>query len=220
MRRLQTTMLFVVFIGFIMTVPPASADLTSNLIVGGIFEPPSYTGISSSMPLSPGIWHTTQTGGTNDWAGGNSALLWSSTGGGKTGTLTQAVYEPTASYGPVELKFAYDVPITIINGTAQLYGSNAQPIYGSYGTQIGTTINLTGRSGWQYVNATFGGSSFSGYDWYTVVFYGNLPENDKLYIDTVSLKVTEGTPVPLPGAVWLLSSALVGMAGIRRFRKK
>jgi hypothetical protein len=219
--RIAVMAVFTVIV-FSFTVLPVSAALTSNLIVNGGFDiAVPFTGVNSAIPLVSGTWYTSQTASTNDWQKlALDALLWSSTGGGRTGTLIQTVNVPEASYGPVEFKFVYNVPNT--NGTAMLYGSDTQPSYGSYGTQIGTTINLTGLDGWQYVTETFGGASYSGYDWYTVVFYGSVPNKDKVYLDTMSLKVSQGTqsPVPLPGAVWLLGSSLMGLIAIRRRFKK
>lgn len=221
-REKQTEVMAILIIAiFSVTVLPASAALTSNLIAGGDFTSGSFTGINSTIPLISGTWYTSQTGTTNDWRISNlNAMLYSPTGSGRTGTLIQTVNAPTASYGPVEFKFAYNVPNT--NGTAKLYGSDTQSSYGSYGTQIGTTINLTGLSGYQYVTETFGGSSFSGYDWYTVVFYGNVSDNDRAYVDTISLKVSQGTetPVPIPVPVWLMGTGLVGLIGFRRIRKQ
>jgi hypothetical protein len=219
MKKLVLThALFVLFVGMFMTALPASADLTTNLIIGGDFSSGTFTGVNSAILLDSSKWYTSQTGTSNDWRISSlQAMIWTQEGSDGEGTLIQTVNVTNASTGPVEFKFAYDVPNT--NGTATLYGSNTQPIFGSYGTQIGTTINLTGLSGVQYVTETFGGTSFSGYDWYTVVFYGDVTGTERTYVDTVSLRVTE-TPVPLPGAVWLLGSALVGLAGMRRFRKK
>jgi hypothetical protein len=212
MRRLVRTLgSFVVFVGLFVTVIPASADLTANLIVGGDFTSGSFTGVNSLISLSSGVWYTSQTGTTNTWQISSLSAMTM-----RTGSLIQSVDAPTVYEGPVEFKFSYNVPNT--NGTAALYGSNTQPIYGSYGTQIGTTINLTDTIGWTGVTETFGGTSFSGYDWYTVIFYGEGTSTDRVYIDNVSLKVTS-TPVPLPAAFWLLGSGFIGLIGIRRFRK-
>ena len=36
---------------------------------------------------------------------------------------------------------------------------------------------------------------------------------------TATMTVTSISPVPIPGALWLLGSGLIGLIGIRRFRK-
>jgi hypothetical protein len=215
MRRLILVLsLFIIFGGFFITVLPASAALTGNLIVGGDFSSGDFTGVSSAIPLPSGTWYTSQTASTNDWQISSlAAMMWDN----RAGILIQVVNVPDASFGPVEFSFSYNTPNA--NETAILYGSNIQPTYGSYGTQIGTTISLPDSSGWASRTETFGGGSFSGYDWYTVVFQGTVDAN-RLYIDNVSLKVSEGTTVPLPAAAWLLGSGLVGLIAIRRkFRK-
>lgn len=211
-RSVLTLALFGALVGLFMTVLPASADLTANLIVGGDFTSGTFTGVNSPISLSSGIWYTSQTGTTNTWQISTLAAMTMT-----TGSLIQTVNAPTAYEGPVEFKFDYNVPNT--SGTVKLYGSDTQPTYGSYGTQIGTTINSPGLSGWQSVTVNFGGSSFSGYDWYTVVFYGEGISSARIYIDNVSLKVTS-TPVPIPCAAWLLGSGLIGLVGLRRRFKK
>ena len=101
-----------------------------------------------------------------------------------------------------------------------LYGSDTQPTYGNYGTQIGSIVlPLEHPIAGLPISETFGGVSFPGYNWYTVQFFGETNYDNRIYVDNVSLKVTS-TPVPLPGAVWLLGSALVGLVGMRRFGTK
>jgi hypothetical protein len=222
MRRLVLTLaLFVVISGFFMTALPASADLTANLIVGGDFTSGSFTLASGTISLENGIWYKS----SDAWTISSlSAMAWNVPAAGdtiRTGYLVQAVNAPTASAGPVELYFNFSTGSTPDYATATLYGSNTQPTYGSYGTQIGSIVlpvnhPLAGPA----ISETFGGLSYPGYAWYTVLLYGEANYSERIYIDNVSLKVTEGTPVPLPGAVWLLGSALVGLAGMRRFRRK
>ena len=48
---------------------------------------------------------------------------------------------------------------------------------------------------------------------YPVVFYAEGGDNVGMLLDRVELTYNK---VPLPGAVWLLGSGLVGLAGLRR----
>jgi hypothetical protein len=43
----------------------------------------------------------------------------------------------------------------------------------------------------------------------------NAYSRQDFIVDSVSLKIT-GSPVPVPAALWLLGSGLVGLAGLRR----
>jgi hypothetical protein len=222
-------MLFVSFVALFMTALPASAGLTENLIIGGEFTSGSFTGVNSAIPLSSDTWYTSMTPSIttlpNDWRiSSNSAMVNTPTSGSppRAGSLIQTVNYPTASYGPVQLSFNYELNTAHSYATAALYGSNTQPIYGSYGTQIGSIVLSTRAPTPVPFTETFDGLSFLGYDWYTVIFYGDASYDSRVYVDGVSLKVSEGTvnPVPLPGAAWLLGPGLIGLAALRRRYRK
>jgi hypothetical protein len=209
-RSIPTLALLSVLVGLFITDLPASAALTSNLIVGGDFTSGSFTGVNTSIPLSSGTWYTSQTDATNTWQISSLSAM-----AQRTGSLIQAVNISTASYGPIEFSFSY-----VTNGsyaTATLFGSSTQPTYGSFGTEIGSLALDRALSGWREGSIT---GSFSGYEWYTALFYGEGTSTDRIYIDGVSLKVTDGAPVPLPSAIWLLTPCFIGIVGITRFRKR
>jgi len=45
------------------------------------------------------------------------------------------------------------------------------------------------------------------------------PDGKNDYYFVLGIGVQPTNPVPIPGAVWLLGSGLVGLAGLRKFRK-
>jgi hypothetical protein len=53
-----------------------------------------------------------------------------------------------------------------------------------------------------------------------IAFWMNNGEGDIGKIDNVTLKGTSVAAVPVPGALWLFSSALAGLAGLRRRRQR
>ena len=61
-------------------------------------------------------------------------------------------------------------------------------------------------------------------DWFYRFPIGSLSAVGSYDTNTVDsniahLNVTESAPVPIPAAVWLLGSGLIGLIGVRRFRK-
>ena len=104
MRRL-VLMLFCVFVGLFITVLPTSADLTSNLIVGGDFISGSFTQVSGPISLTSGIWYKSSDAWTRS---SNAAMAWAEPGQPvRSGFLVQTVDAPTVYEGPVELYFNY-----------------------------------------------------------------------------------------------------------------
>jgi hypothetical protein len=96
------------------------------------------------------------------------------------------------------------------NLKAQLDGTNNLKVYEVSGAYLNQYVTFEGQpTGWFDENYTY----------YVIGFNDKGDDND--YDDmVVAVRGSKIPPVPIPGAVWLLGSGLVGLVGIRRrFRK-
>jgi hypothetical protein len=137
-----------------------------------------------------------------------------------------------ASAGPAALSLWY-----IANGAqsfsdVRLFGSDTQPHFGiydvgggrdtsGYGTLLGTLSGFSATSTW--TQKTLNLDPTTGYKWYTLEINGTMfyAAGRFFGIDDVSVKLTGNGPsaVPIPPAIWLLGSGLLGIAVIRRRAK-
>jgi hypothetical protein len=105
----------------------------------------------------------------------------------------------TYTYAEIAGKF---LPTDISNPPVELY-------YGRYEKAYSDAIHYWLNFWWNPDNGFSGGST-------TGVVYNSISDNV-----TGAWVVKDYNPVPIPGAVWLLGSGLVGLAGLRRkFRNR
>jgi hypothetical protein len=205
----------------------ARAELSPNLLVNDDF--PSSSSIGSVPPgaLSHGIWYSS--GSDHRWSlehAGHPANYYASLGSNRTRDLFQAVQVSrawpghTATAGPAVISFDYQSHnINTASTYAKLYGSNSQPTYTGTYTGLGTWLgDLTGFSASQssWTNKSLSFDALAGYAWYTLVITGSTSKHEGSYfrVDNVNVQVT-----PIPAAVWLLGSGLIGLAVLRRRTK-
>jgi len=135
------------------------------------------------------------------------------------GTFTYTNEETILSGGMVEIDFQMDI---------QLGGYDLMPI--EYRIAIDNTTNpladsATLISGPENILFTMGGSDyllelhgFSRNGGNTFETYASLPENQQTTAE-IYATVTNLTPVPVPAALWLFGSGLIGLAGLAARRK-
>lgn len=202
----------------------AQATLSPNLLVNGDFTSGSISDNETSGLLSNGVWYGSGKKWDRKSSGGNPDA-YASLGNNKTEKLFQAVQvsqqwpSHVATAGPVLVSFDYKSNnIIIANTYAKLYGSSAQPSYGSYGIELASIADFSSSTS-TWMPKSLSSNATSGYDWYTLVIYGATGKGGggggaSFKVDNVSVQVT-----PIPAAVWLLGSGLIGLAVLRRRTK-
>jgi hypothetical protein len=124
--------------------------------------------------------------------------------------------------------FAAEIPGAAVNsdtGVVQVADDGGSfPTYGDY---VRIAMN---NSQYLYVSdfITYNNSVFAGTDIPTISVLNSLPNgifsifdrNTNEYVLQARLTSQSFDPVPIPGAVWLFASGLVGLAGIRSILKK
>jgi hypothetical protein len=109
--------------------------------------------------------------------------------------------------------FAGDVP-----GSADIISKNS----------VSRPVLNAGTKYWIALSTASGDPNNTSVDWYltdpevldTMAFRNPEGGSWSAYTTTVSAFRISGTPVPIPGAIWLLSSGLIGLIGLRRKFKK
>jgi hypothetical protein len=215
----------------------AQAALSDNLIQNGGFTSTTIIDDASNnigtrnhpayISLQSGQWY----GSGNDWDGqssGGNPGAYAFLGEDHTQYLFQAVQVSqvvsgsTATAGPVSISLDYrSSDINTGSTYARLYGNDSQPTYSSFGTQLGSLTGFASdKSSWTNKSSSFTAAT-KGYAWYTVVIKGSTDDDDSYFkVDNVSLRATsQPTAAPVPAAVWLLGSGLIGLAVLRRRTK-
>jgi hypothetical protein len=132
---------------------------------------------------------------------------------------------PVYDYLTVPASFSLTVPTFVTSGSSFSTGFDSYSIstslmssgdasagsvtfYMNY-MSSGRDVIIIGDSklGWNY---QFSAGTFS-----AVGSYDTISADSNI----AHLNVTESAPVPIPAAVWLLGSGLIGLIGVRRFRK-
>jgi len=115
------------------------------------------------------------------------------------------------------IKFVYQNPDSALSlptdsiVTISLVDFTDDSIITGYSVQASENVRIVGF-GDDWISVDFGGDA--GLQWKTE---DDSPTTEEEYF---SITFTTGAPVPIPGAVWLLGSGLVGLVGIRRKFKK
>jgi len=139
--------------------------------------------------------------------------------------LEFAVYTPVAD-GMMYVGGATDpLPFTITTKTYPVYTpvyvlSGAGGYFASYDQSLDAGDSFLGQESEVNISFTINGNDtpYTVYDgsWYQGI---NLIVDDRL-IGLIKVKCATPNPVPVPGAVWLLGSGLLGIATLRRKGKQ
>ena len=96
----------------------------------------------------------------------------------------------------------------------------------SYAGSAGGNSTYSDGNGWSYLEYTWTFDSAGGTRDGLMIetrFYDGSSAPETIYIDDLYVSSTGGyiaSPVPVPAAVWLFGSGLLGLAGLRRKQKK
>ncbi|MDO8722026.1 MAG: VPLPA-CTERM sorting domain-containing protein [Syntrophales bacterium] len=205
----------------------AQATLSPNLLVNGDFTSTTISDNASGY-LTSGQWYGSSTGWDLISTGGNPDPYAKLVTVNSVQHLIQAVELKTAlpgytaTKGPVQVSFDYQASGLNLGQTyVNLYGSDNQPQYGNYGTLLGTISGTSfskGKSTWTSISSSSLNwtDASKGYAWYTLDIYTKTQNKTGNYfwVDNVNVQVT-----PIPAAVWLLGSGLIGLAVLRRRAK-
>ncbi len=187
-----------------------TGDLTGWTI--GVGVPPNSPGVDSGS-FDPGI---NPHSGSYDFYGHDPGALGTliqnvnllsngfTTTQINTGTLVANVvfWEQGLNQGPTSDNGS--VTLTFLDAGNSILGTATTPTIDSH--------NLT----WEEYSGSFSIPVNTVSIDYTMNFMRNVGTDNDAFFDDNSLTVTG---VPLPGAVWLLGSGLLGLVGLRRFRK-
>ncbi|MBA3037537.1 MAG: hypothetical protein FP814_13730 [Desulfobacterium sp.] len=187
----------------------AQATLSDNLLVNGDFTGTTINNVSD--PLINGVWYIDK----NWTVEGIGDSAYANLGNNKKAYLFQAVQLPSglATAGEVILSMDY-MSGKLSSASVTLYGKNDQPSFGRYGDVLVPITGSFSSSVSQWTNNSLNIFATSGYNWYTVVIYGVTGTGGGSFsVDNVNVQVTT---TPIPTAIWLLGSGLVGMIVVRR----
>ncbi len=165
----------------------------------------SASAASSGVTADAGIGHLSTT---------PSSSITSAIGGGDATASTTGEMEYTVSgTGSVTLTFAYSLYNDIFGttGLGTEYTESVVTVSDSYGGFDENFLILDGIGG---------DFSDSINDVLTLTFEVDGWDSGLIYMDTYAFASTGVAPVPVPAAAWLFGSALVGIAGIARSKKK
>jgi hypothetical protein len=166
----------------------------ANMLVNGDFETGDFTGWTVAADYTGVTAYISTVGGPE--SGNYFAALGA---GGTPGTISQAV--STASGQNYNLSYWFASSGYTPNYFAALWN----------GVQIGASVeDNVGAFGWTVFNFTVVGTGSD-----TLTFQ---ERNDISYQGLDNVSLTPSSVVPIPAAVWLLSSGLLGLAGVARKR--
>jgi len=203
----------------------AQAVWSDDLLANGDFTGAAIIP-NASGPLTSGQWYGSGTGWDLIADFGNTGAYAKLTEENSVQHLIQAVQlspPNSATPGPVQVSFDYvALGLTPGQATVKLYGSNSPPQYNNgtlfAGDQLGmiSDIFLRNQTEWASISPYIW-DALLGYTWYTIDIYAKTQyhsTNDNYFgVDNVSVVVSS---VPVPSAVWLLGSGLIGMLAVRR----
>jgi hypothetical protein len=103
--------------------------------------------------------------------------------------------------------------VALYDATASLTLASQTHIYNGFD-------NFSPANGeWELSTVTYTSTNLTAGHNLQILFYGPGGNGDNVYFDKIQLDASGTSQVPLPGAVWLLGSGLLGLMGLRRFRK-
>ena len=163
----------------------------ANLVVNGGFETGDFTG----WTLSGNTGDTFVSGSPYNFSGSYGAQLGPV---GSDGYLSQTL--PTTAGTIYFVSFWLENEGGPLNSFTTYWG----------GTDVGPDLVNSNAFPWTYFSGYVSAPTNS-----TVLEFAYFQNSSYWGLDDVNVSST----IPLPGAVWLLGSGLVGLLGLRRFRK-
>jgi hypothetical protein len=218
--QLRKGLMVIAVLFFSMTLCAGLAQ--ANLLSNGSFESPvvtagTYSLVSTGQTLIPG-WSVvgaagnvavtsgtfTQYGYTFPAQDGSQWL--DQTGISNTATGVQQAVSTTAGT-------TYDLSFWSGNVVGNIFGTTTTVNVLVNGTQILAAENTGGATTQNWLQFTI--SFMATESTTTLAFLNGDPVSDNHNgLDNVVL--TEATPIPIPGAIWLLGSGLIGLIGLKR----
>ncbi len=219
MRTRKLLLVAVLALGLCLAANPGGAALVTSLPGGTVYPMPAvnYFG-GSPQPVAAGItWSSTNAstqGGSVFGYTGGYGFLGNGSWDGSLGPMA-GVNDSTDAYGVTDtMTFAFTTPVAGVGGFLNYVPGSLNPttiaVYNAANTLL-ESYNLTFLTGGGTDTGQFLGFQEATAD----ISYFKLTDN---YIGITNLTTTN-TAVPVPPAVLLFGSGLLGLVGWRRFRK-
>jgi hypothetical protein len=212
MQGRKVLLCVVLALGLGLAIHPAMATVVTAIPGGTVIPmpPDNYFG-PGPKTFWPGITWTSTYSESNF---GNSGAYNYSSNGGWTGSLgpMAGLNDSTDASGVTNtMTFAFSTPVSAVGGFLNYSPGSTNPttiaVYDASNHLI-ESFNLTFTTGGGDDTGFFYGFEESA----NIISYFTLTDN---YVGIVNL-TTKTSPVPLPGAIWLLGSGLLGLAGLRK----